>query len=52
MPGNWLEAVKGNCKAQFSIQINEHRHVCFRWADGEARDVEIVNYHCAKELVR
>jgi len=44
-PGNRLEALKGNRKGQFSIRINERWRVCFKWNDGHAHDVEIVDYH-------
>jgi proteic killer suppression protein len=44
-PGNQLEALKGDRKGQHSIRINDQCRVCFRWHDGEALDVEIVDYH-------
>ena len=44
-PGNRLEALKHNRKGQHSIRINDQWRVCFRWRDGEADDVEIVDYH-------
>jgi proteic killer suppression protein len=44
-PGNRLEALKGDRKGQFSIRINDQWRICFRWQDGNARDVEIVDYH-------
>lgn len=44
-PGNRLEALKGNRKGQYSIRINEQWRVCFRWSQGDALDVEIVDYH-------
>jgi proteic killer suppression protein len=43
-PGNRLEALKGDCKGQYSIRINDQWRICFRWVDG-AEDVEIVDYH-------
>lgn len=45
LPGNRLEAVKGDRQGQWSIRINEQWRLCFRFADGEATDVEIVDYH-------
>ncbi len=42
---NRLEALKGNRKGQWSIRINDQWRVCFRFADGDAFDVEIVDYH-------
>jgi len=44
-PGNRLEARKGKRQGQLSIRINDQWRVCFRWADGNAWDVEIVDYH-------
>lgn len=44
-PGNRLEALKRNRKGQYSIRINDQWRVCFRFADGNAFDVEIVDYH-------
>jgi toxin HigB-1 len=44
-PGNRLEALHGNRAGQHSIRINEQWRVCFAWHDGEAWDVEIVDYH-------
>jgi toxin HigB-1 len=44
-PGNRLEALKGDRVGQMSIQINEQWRICFRWADHDALEVEIVDYH-------
>lgn len=44
-PGNRLEALKGNRSGQHSIRINDQFRVCFRWVDGHAEGVEIVDYH-------
>ena len=44
-PGNRLEALKGDRKGQHSIRINDQWRICFRWLDGHAHDVEIVDYH-------
>ena len=44
-PGNRLELLKGNRTGQYSIRINDQFRVCFRWQDGDACDVEIVDYH-------
>lgn len=44
-PGNRLEALKGDRRGQHSIRINDRWRVCFVWKDGDAYDVEIVNYH-------
>ena len=44
-PGNRLEKLRGDRKRQYSIRINDRWRVCFRWKDGDAYDVEIVDYH-------
>ncbi len=44
-PGNRLEALRGARAGQYSIRINDQWRVCFRWHDGDAFDVEIVDYH-------
>jgi proteic killer suppression protein len=45
LPGNRLEALKGERKAQYSIRINDQWRLCFVWLQGHAYDVEIVDYH-------
>ncbi len=44
-PGNRLEALKGDRLGQYSIRISDKWCVCFRFEDGDAFDVEIVDYH-------
>ena len=44
-PGNRLEALKGDRAGQYSIRINNQWRVCFRFENGHAYDVEIVDYH-------
>lgn len=44
-PGNRLEALRGERKGQHSIRINDQWRLCFVWRDGNAHDVEIVDYH-------
>ena len=44
-PGNRLEALKGDRSGQHSIRINDQWRICFVWKDGDAYDVEIVDYH-------
>lgn len=44
-PANRLEALKGDRKGWHSIRINDQWRICFRWKDGDALDVEIVDYH-------
>ena len=44
-PGNRLEALHGDRAGQWSIRINDQWRICFRWTEGGADDVEIVDYH-------
>ena len=44
-PGNRLERLSGDRHGQHSIRINERWRICFTWRDGDAHDVEIVDYH-------
>ncbi|MBL8894940.1 MAG: type II toxin-antitoxin system RelE/ParE family toxin [Rhizobiales bacterium] len=44
-PGNRLEMLRGDRDGQWSIRINRQWRICFRWVDGNAEDVEIVDYH-------
>ena len=44
-PGNRLESLHGDRKGQWSIRINDQWRLCFRLEDGNAFDVEIVDYH-------
>lgn len=44
-PANRLEALAGNRKGFWSIRINDQWRVCFRFENGDAFDVEIVDYH-------
>jgi proteic killer suppression protein len=44
-PGNRLEALKADRKGQHSIRINDQWRICFCWHEGDAWDVEIVDYH-------
>jgi proteic killer suppression protein len=43
--GNRLEALAGDRKGQHSIRVNDQWRICFRWADADALEVEIVDYH-------
>jgi proteic killer suppression protein len=45
LPGNRLEALKGDRKGQYSIRVNEQWRICFVWLEGHAYEVEIVDYH-------
>ena len=44
LPGTRLEALQRDRKGQHSIRINDQYRICFTWADGNADDVEIVDY--------
>ena len=44
-PNNRLEALKGDRKGQWSIRINDQWRICFKFVQGRAFDVEIVDYH-------
>lgn len=44
-PSNRLEALSGNRAGQYSIRINRQYRICFVWQEGDAWDVEIVDYH-------
>jgi toxin HigB-1 len=44
-PANRLEKLKGGREGQWSVRINDQWRVCFTWSDGNAYDVEIVDYH-------
>jgi proteic killer suppression protein len=44
-PANRLEALKGDRRGQYSIRINDQWRICFTWREGNAYEVEIVDYH-------
>jgi proteic killer suppression protein len=47
LPGNRLEALKGDRKGQYSIRVNDRWRICFEWTEGTTgpANVEIVDYH-------
>ncbi len=47
LPGNHLEALKGDRKGQYSVRINDQWRICFEWPKGSPGpgNVEIVDYH-------
>ena len=45
LPGNNYEELTNDRKGQSSIKINDQYRVCFKWFQGDAYDVEIVDYH-------
>ncbi|MGI9431372.1 MAG: type II toxin-antitoxin system RelE/ParE family toxin [Myxococcota bacterium] len=44
-PGNRLEALRGGLRGHHSIRVNDQWRLVFRWADGRASEVRIVDYH-------
>ncbi|MFV0633860.1 type II toxin-antitoxin system RelE/ParE family toxin [Demequina sp.] len=44
-PGNHLELLKGDRAGLHSIRVNDQWRICFRWKDGGADDVELVDNH-------
>ena len=44
-PGNRLESLSGDRAGQWSMRINDRYRICFVWTDGNAEEVEIVDYH-------
>ena len=44
-PANRLEPLKGDRKGQHSIRINKQWRICFVWRNGNAKRVQIVDYH-------
>lgn len=44
-PGNRLERLSGVKSAYHSIRVNDQYRIVFRWLDGNASEVEIVDYH-------
>ena len=44
-PANRLEKLSGDRAGQYSIRINDRWRICFQWREGDAYEVEIVDYH-------
>jgi proteic killer suppression protein len=44
-PANRLEALKGDRRGYYSIRVNDQFRIVFRWADSNAYEVDIVDYH-------
>jgi proteic killer suppression protein len=44
-PGSRLEWLRGDREGRYSIHINDRYRICFIWRDGNAREVEVVDYH-------
>jgi toxin HigB-1 len=44
-PANRLEKLSGERTGQYSIRVNDRWRICFEWIEGDAENVEIVDYH-------
>ena len=44
-PSNHLEKLTGDRDGQWSIRVNDKFRICFKWHDGQACEIEFVNYH-------
>jgi proteic killer suppression protein len=44
-PSNSLEALRGDRKGRYAVRVNDQFRLCFVWLEGNAVDVEIVDYH-------
>ena len=44
-PGNRLEALRGDLRGFHSIRVNDQWRIVFRWSEGNASDVRIIDYH-------
>ena len=45
LPGNRLEALKGDRGGEYSIRINDQYRICFEWRESDAYEVEVTDYH-------
>ena len=44
-PGNKLEKLSGDRRGEYSIRVNRQWRICFHWVEGNAENVELVDYH-------
>jgi proteic killer suppression protein len=44
-PANRLEKLEGNLKGFYSVRVNSQWRIIFRWMDGDAHDVRVIDYH-------
>lgn len=44
-PSNRLEKLSGNLNGFYSIRINKQWRIVFKWSEGNASEVEIMDYH-------
>lgn len=45
LPGNRLEKLRGDRAGEWSIRVTGQWRLCFQWKDGDAYQVELVDYH-------
>jgi len=45
LPGNRLEALRGDRDGEYSIRINNQYRICFEWHESDAYEVEVTDYH-------
>jgi toxin HigB-1 len=45
LPGNRLEALKGDLDGYYSIRVNDQWRLIFLWEDGAAHEVQLIDYH-------
>ena len=45
LPGNRLEALRGDRRGQYSVRINDRYRACFEWRGGDAYEVGVTDYH-------
>ena len=44
-PSNRLEKLKGTLKNIYSIRVNDQWRIIFKWNNGNAEEVELIDYH-------
>ena len=44
-PSNRLEKLKGTLKNNYSIRVNDQWRIIFKWNNGNANEVELIDYH-------
>ena len=44
-PSNRLEKLKGTLKNFYSIRVNDQWRIIFKWNNGNADEVELIDYH-------
>ncbi len=44
-PSNHLEKLRGDLEGLYSIRVNSQWRIVFRWDNGDAYDVRVVDYH-------